>query len=78
MRAGDGQFATLLLECGLVLGRVGHVLTNALLASAAQVDDGRDAGEVRGDRLLEALELVGLDLQREVRELVVGRHEREP
>jgi hypothetical protein len=79
VRARDRQLATFVLEGGLVLGRVGDVLSDPLLAAAAQVDHRRDAREVGRDLLLEPLELVGLDLERQVREQVVRhRHDGPP
>jgi hypothetical protein len=58
-----------------VVERVVHdVLADALVAAPVQVDDGRQAGEVARDVPLEALQLVGVDLEREVGELVEQGH----
>ena len=62
----------------MIAGRVRHVLADALLAGPTQMDRRGDPGELRRDRELEALELVGLDLERQIRDSVVERHRREP
>jgi hypothetical protein len=62
------------LERVVVLAGIRDVLADALVAAAAQVEHGRLADELRRGPRLEALELVGLDLEREVANAVVGRH----
>src|SRR2546429_4316538 len=52
---------------------VDHVLADALLAAAAQVDDGRGAGEL-AEGAVAVLELVALDLDRKVGDQVEGAH----
>jgi hypothetical protein len=56
----------------MVDGVVGDVLTDALLAGAAQADEGGLAREVRRDVTDQTVERVGLDDEREVREALVG------
>ena len=53
---------------------VGHVLSDAFLAAAAQVDNGRHARELGRDGELELVELVQVDLEREIGDGVVERH----
>ena len=62
----------------MVALRVRHVLADALLAAATQMHRRGNPGELRRDRELEALELVGLDLERQIRDSVVERHRSEP
>ena len=62
------------LEGVLVVVRVRDVLADALLAAPVQVHDGGHARELGGDRLLEPLELVALDHQRQLGERSRERH----
>jgi hypothetical protein len=57
----------------VVLGRIGHVLADALLA-AAEMDERRHARELRRDDELEPFELVRVDLEVEVFDRVVEGH----
>ena len=63
---------------GGVEGVVGHVLPHALLAPAAHVDDGAEAGEVARDVALEPLELVAVDLNRKLGDAVEGGQAEDP
>ena len=74
MLAGEVEHRPGRLEAQLVLGVVDHVLADPLLAATAQVDDRRAPDEVGGDRLLEALELVRVDDDRQVRDQRVRAH----
>ncbi len=58
----------------LVLAGVRHVLADALVTAALEVDHGREAREVVRGLHLERLEPVRLDLERQVADAVVGRH----
>ena len=66
------------LEGVLVLDAVGDVLADPLLAAAAKSHDGRDAGELARDLVLEPVERERLELERQVGNGVVRRHGREP
>ena len=70
--AGERQVAGRRVE----LRVVGDVLPHALLAPAAEVDDGRDPREAARDRLLEPLEVVAVDGEGKRGECVVRAHER--
>src|SRR5439155_3849677 len=54
---------------------VGHVLADALLAAAAHVDHGGQAGEVRRHVGLEPLQRVAVDLHRQLSESLEKGHE---
>ena len=63
------------LEGDVVERVVDDVLAQPLLVAALQVDDGRQPVEVGpGWVELEALELIGIDLERQVLDLVVAGH----
>jgi hypothetical protein len=72
--ARERKLGGLPLERLLVVAVVGDVLAEALVAAAAEAHDGRPPCELARDLRLETLELVGLDLQRQGRNTVVGRH----
>src|SRR5437667_10805852 len=55
----------------MVLGVVGHVLADALLAAAAHADDGRDTREGRRHVAAQALQRVALDTQGQVGEALL-------
>ena len=74
MRPRERQFGPLGLELALLLDRVRDVLAGALLAAAAQADDGGHARELARDRVLEPVECERFDLDVEVGNGVVGRH----
>src|SRR5262249_57942124 len=62
-------------EGDVIEGVVDHVLADALLAASQQVDGGRQAVEIAPLGVeLAPLELVSLDLQREILDSVVARH----
>ena len=71
---GEGQCRAGSLEDVVILGLVGDVLADALLAFSAQRDQRRLALEVAGDRLHEAVEPVLLDLDRQLRHPLPGAH----
>ena len=73
--ARERQHRTGLLLGGLLLRVVGHVLAEALLTGASQMERGRAAVELP-DLPPAALELVGVDGQRKVGESVIGGHGR--
>ena len=66
MRAGEGEGRALHLERLLVFGAVGGVFADPHLASAVQADDRGAARELRRDLNAQPLELVGVDLDRQV------------
>jgi hypothetical protein len=75
---GQRQHRPGLLLGLLQLGRVRHVLPEALLATALEVDRGGQAIhlELAGHDVAGAsLERVGVDLQRQIRECVIQSHE---
>ena len=76
--AGERERRTGGLEDVVVDGVVGDVLADALLAGAAQADDGALALELAGDRGLQGLERVVLDLHRQLGEQLPGAHRRPP
>ena len=72
--SGEREGRALGLQRLLILAGVGDVLADSFVAAAAQVDHRRAAHELRRCLDFQALQLVGLDLQREVADEVVGRH----
>ena len=71
--AGERELAPR-LERRLVARVVRHVLSHALVPLPTEVDHGRAPGELARDRPLEAFQLVGIELERQVGEPVVRRH----
>ena len=71
--AGQVERRAGVLQGDVVERVVGDVLAEPLLAAAPEVDHGREPFEA-GDLQLQALELVALDLQRQVGEGVEGGH----
>src|SRR6185437_10926343 len=71
---GEGQGRAGGLEDLVILRVVGDVLADALLAFAAQRDQGRLALEVARHRLHEAVEPVVLDLERQLGDALPGAH----
>ncbi len=76
--AGERELVTALLEELLLGGVVVDLLAAALLAAAAQHDDGAAEREAARDLLLERLQVVAVDDERQRADGVVGGHRREP
>ena len=76
--AGERQLAAPCLELALGSRVVVDLLAAPLETAPAEHDDRAPQGEVRGHLLLEGLEAVAVDLERQVLDGVVGRHAYEP
>ena len=75
MLTGDVEGRAGVLEGDVVQRVVDDVLAQPLLVAALQVDDGRQPVEVGAGWVeLEALELIGIDLEGQVLDLVVAGH----
>ncbi len=76
MRARERKLARRVLERKLVVAVVGDVLADPLVAAAPEADDRRPADEVARHVELTTVELVRVDLERQVADEVVERHVR--
>ena len=74
-RALERQVRAARLLGALVLGAVGDVLPEPLLAGALQVEGGGDALELIGDAALAALQRVAVDRQRQLGDAIEGGHD---
>jgi len=76
--AGERQLGAALLRDPVLVGLVRDVLARALLAGSLEADDRREPLEAARDGPGQAVELVALDLQRQVDDAVVGAHAPQP
>ena len=75
MPAGEVEHRAGVLEGDVIERVVDDVLAQSLLVAALQVDDRGEPVEVSSRRVkLQALELVGVDFERQVLDLVVAGH----